>query len=171
MIRKAVTAVLSVLCCIVIAAWGLSSLGPSLEITYFQPAPVFSGVGTRFKDGTVEWFARYRSPPGKRWRQFPPVKVTRWAGFGYSKIGMNIGYVDNRGVPRSGGTTTATLMAPSWSVVLLLGWYPTIAFIRGPLRRWRRHRKGLCTQCGYDLTDNVSGTCPECGTAVSPVTG
>jgi hypothetical protein len=22
----------------------------------------------------------------------------------------------------------------------------------------------ICGQCGYDLTGNVSGTCPECGT-------
>ena len=25
----------------------------------------------------------------------------------------------------------------------------------------------LCRQCGYDLTGNVSGVCPECGTAIS----
>ena len=31
------------------------------------------------------------------------------------------------------------------------------------LRR-RRRAMGLCVQCGYDLTGNVSGVCPECGT-------
>jgi len=30
------------------------------------------------------------------------------------------------------------------------------------LRRQRR-AKGLCVRCGYDLTGNVSGVCPECG--------
>jgi predicted RNA-binding Zn-ribbon protein involved in translation (DUF1610 family) len=25
----------------------------------------------------------------------------------------------------------------------------------------------LCRQCGYDLTGNVSGVCPECGTAIT----
>ena len=25
--------------------------------------------------------------------------------------------------------------------------------------------KGLCVGCGYDLTGNVSGVCPECGQA------
>ncbi len=29
----------------------------------------------------------------------------------------------------------------------------------------RRIRPGHC-RCGYDLTGNVSGKCPECGTAV-----
>ena len=33
--------------------------------------------------------------------------------------------------------------------------------------RSRRRSKGLCTECGYDLTGNVSGKCPECGTLVS----
>lgn len=26
--------------------------------------------------------------------------------------------------------------------------------------------EGHCRRCGYDLTDNVSGVCPECGTEV-----
>ena len=35
----------------------------------------------------------------------------------------------------------------------------------------RRYSPGHCQQCGYDLTGNESGTCPECGTAVSPESG
>ena len=34
---------------------------------------------------------------------------------------------------------------------------------------WKRARckpHGFCPVCSYDLTGNVSGTCPECGTAV-----
>jgi hypothetical protein len=30
---------------------------------------------------------------------------------------------------------------------------------------WRD--RGLCPACGYDLTANVSGTCPECGAATA----
>jgi hypothetical protein len=33
------------------------------------------------------------------------------------------------------------------------------------MRRTRAARRGQCVRCGYDLTGNVSGTCPECGTA------
>ena len=29
-----------------------------------------------------------------------------------------------------------------------------------------RREIGLCVRCGYDLTGNVSGVCPECGTQV-----
>jgi len=60
-----------------------------------------------------------------------------------------------------------------WPMLVLFAAYPTITFIRGPLRRWRRRRtrwsrwrKSLCLECGYDLTGNSSGTCPECGTPV-----
>ena len=44
--------------------------------------------------------------------------------------------------------------------------YPTLTFILGPFRRWRRRRRGLCTACGYNLTGNASGVCSECGEAV-----
>ena len=35
------------------------------------------------------------------------------------------------------------------------------------LRRNRRLGRGQCLCCGYDLTANVSGVCPECGEARS----
>ena len=31
----------------------------------------------------------------------------------------------------------------------------------------RQARQGICPICDYDLTGNLSGVCPECGTAVS----
>jgi hypothetical protein len=33
---------------------------------------------------------------------------------------------------------------------------------------WRAGRRGLCRYCGYDLTGNVSGVCPECGIPSKP---
>lgn len=32
----------------------------------------------------------------------------------------------------------------------------------------RRPKPGCCIRCGYDLTGNVSGECPECGRKVDP---
>ncbi|MCH8148524.1 MAG: hypothetical protein IH987_11105 [Planctomycetes bacterium] len=55
---------------------------------------------------------------------------------------------------------------PLWLLMIAFAVYPTIAFIRGPVRRWRRHRKGLCIRCGYNLEGNVSGVCPECGSGI-----
>ncbi len=35
----------------------------------------------------------------------------------------------------------------------------------------RRKLDGFCPVCSYNLTGNVSGTCPECGTTTGPETG
>lgn len=50
--------------------------------------------------------------------------------------------------------------------IAILAAYPTFAFIHGSVRRRLRLRRGLCIKCGYDLTGNVSGACPECGKAI-----
>jgi len=55
---------------------------------------------------------------------------------------------------------------PHWLLAILFAAYPTIAFIRGPLRRYRRRRKGLCLKCGYNLTGNTTGVCSECGVEI-----
>ena len=54
---------------------------------------------------------------------------------------------------------------PLWFAIVVLWIWPCAVLVRGPMRRWRRRRKGLCLRCGFDLTGNVSGTCPECGYA------
>ncbi len=90
----------------------------------------------------------------------------QWMGTGW-------GYRTSIQIDPSGRSTQARFLIVSFlfPVVLsaLFAIYPTIAFIhfiRGPLRRSRRRRKGLCVKCGYDLTGNVTGVCPECGLKV-----
>ena len=58
------------------------------------------------------------------------------------------------------------IVLPWWMPTLALATYPTIAFVRGPLRRRRRRKRGECVSCGYNLMGNVTGVCSECGTAV-----
>lgn len=84
------------------------------------------------------------------------------------------GYVDTGNltleedyIPTSTQRFHLYLYAPLWALITVLGVYPTVAFIRGPVRRWRRRKKGACLKCAYDLTGNVTGVCPECGTAIS----
>ncbi|UCC30566.1 MAG: hypothetical protein JSU86_20500 [Phycisphaerales bacterium] len=55
------------------------------------------------------------------------------------------------------------LRFPAWVPPMALGAYPVIAFVRRAVRRRRCRQKGLCVRCGYNLTGNVSGICPECG--------
>ena len=59
-----------------------------------------------------------------------------------------------------------TWVVPRWFVLSVTPLPAGVWMVNG-IRRQRRRRRnpGLCTACGYDLTGNVSGTCPECGTA------
>ncbi len=52
-----------------------------------------------------------------------------------------------------------------WIALMLFGAYPAWTVVRCVGQRRRRKKDGFCTKCGYDLTGNVSGTCPECGSA------
>jgi len=54
------------------------------------------------------------------------------------------------------------------TVALIFGSYPALVLIRGPLRRLHRRFRGKCVHCAYDLTGNISGTCPECGIKMEP---
>lgn len=52
-------------------------------------------------------------------------------------------------------------------------WFPTLVLGLLLANRLFSHyremrREGICDQCGYDLTGNVSGNCPECGINVLP---
>lgn len=68
-----------------------------------------------------------------------------------------------RGGTAIAGTSQTRQFLNLLAASFFLGVYPAIAFCRGPLRRWRRRRWGMCLRCGYDLTGNESGVCPECG--------
>jgi len=67
-------------------------------------------------------------------------------------------------------TTGWRIRIPLVTITIVLWVLPVLAFARGPLPRLirlradRRRARGLCINCGYDLTGNVSGVCPECGT-------
>ncbi len=76
---------------------------------------------------------------------------------------QNLGYA---GSIRFVAFQVATLSIPWIPTAALFLTYPLCVLVRGLLGLRRRHRCGVCTRCGYDLTGNVSGVCPECGTAI-----
>jgi hypothetical protein len=55
------------------------------------------------------------------------------------------------------------LDVPLWLVFFVFGAYPALVLTKGIVRR-RRRKRGQCPKCGYNLTGNTSGVCPECGT-------
>ena len=58
-----------------------------------------------------------------------------------------------------------TICFPHWFVALVLAIGPTIWVLK-----WRQGRKfgpNACVNCGYDLTGNETGECPECGQIIT----
>lgn len=92
-----------------------------------------------------------------------PDRQRRWNlfGLGYSDHILCVG----GGCPAWRFRVTQARL-PLWMPLVLFAAYPLVAFARGPLRRWRRRKRSGCRQCGYNLTGNVSGRCPECGATV-----
>lgn len=90
------------------------------------------------------------------WRKIPPGAPPTYAS--WDALATNW-YVYGRWPHMQYTTGTWGFVLPLWIPLLLSG---------GPagLLWWldsRRPRRGRCVNCGYDLTGNVSGTCPECG--------
>ena len=104
--------------------------------------------------GTISYFDPH-TPPGWFW-EVPRAEV-------YSMPGVPLTFLSRRHLVMGVHSPIWMLDVPLWTIFVVTTPYPTIAFIRGPLRRWRRRKRGECVNCGYDLTGNVTGVCSECG--------
>jgi hypothetical protein len=62
--------------------------------------------------------------------------------------------------------TGYSLVLPLWFVAISTAVAPALWWWKKP----RQIRTGDCSTCGYDLTGNTSGVCPECGVPVEGVT-
>lgn len=87
-----------------------------------------------------------------------PIKIPA----GHGEYPREVNPIWNRKTPE----LVYSLHLPLWALFGILLIYPTVALTCGPLRAWRRRNRGLCVKCGYDLTGNTSGICPECGTTI-----
>jgi hypothetical protein len=117
---------------------------------------VFAGAGTSWRrlgvaiehDTVTTWLTPAGGPA-------PLATYLAWAG----RPGIN---------RASAAMPFAAVRVPWWMVVLLFAALPLwrgASSFRRDRRRRRRAVRNCCPECGYDLTANVSGVCPECGTA------
>jgi hypothetical protein len=192
MIRRIVIVMLSLATIITSAVWAVSFRTPvlcevpayTLEIaaldgrlilTYRHPAP-FTLNATPYKT-VVEWFESLDRSP-----RIPICPACQRPENDHAPHCFMRGvYVDlfspreDRVLAWRGGTwhtqvrdgwRTNEARAVLWPAIPLLGAFPLVAFFRGPLRRYRRQRRNLCVQCGYNLTGLIEPRCPECGTPI-----
>lgn len=71
--------------------------------------------------------------------------------------------IDGVRLPGTFGTHQETRVSFAWPAILF-------AAVAGGLIAYTLRRQlepGQCLRCGYDLTGNISGICPECGTSVA----
>ena len=134
MIRKAIIIALLLL--------ALATIGVGIA-SYYQPIHL------------VDWSLRgesysFSSVNGRFWVKrngmipfYDPGPHPSWVWEDYGAFGMTIRF-------------------PGWLPVLLLALL-LATFLLGPLRRDRRRKRNQCIHCGYNLTGNESGACPECG--------
>lgn len=171
MIRKTIIVML------ILAAVGATGLGIATcfePILWTEPKDVGRrAYGVAVCRGEVALhYWRFKARPGSRSRRLTldPFATyrneIRLGATAYSRSWKNPPLEYRIAVNDQGGggtlvTTDVRLLV--WPLAVAFAAYPTIAFIRGPVRRWRRQRKGQCVKCGYNLTGNVSGVCPECG--------
>ena len=120
--------------------------------TYAPPSAQWTIFLVRGRIGYVD---SQRSIPGwtcnpfhSEWKFHAEMTWTRFA-----HIFLGFGLPDK--------DATGMLYGPLWLPVVAVGFPTAVLWWRD-----RRPKAGCCTACKYDLTGNVSGTCPECGTAV-----
>ena len=71
----------------------------------------------------------------------------------------------NVGIPPSLYGSRTVISIPDWELASAFLLLPVFTFWRW--RRWKKLVSPLdCIECGYNLTGNGSGVCPECGTPV-----
>jgi hypothetical protein len=80
------------------------------------------------------------------------------------RFGFFIGNCDITGLTSFAVFKRWEVAMPFWALVLFSGIGPART-AWSAIRSRRRRSPAACLSCGYDLTANLSGTCPECGTS------
>ena len=97
------------------------------------------------------WLSIQRYPDDTTLFWSPEVPATYGSLIGFT-------YLTGKGQGRHRYTS---LEIPSWFLMLIFATAPAVW-----LYKWNKRRKfgpNACPACGYDLTGNESGVCPECG--------
>jgi len=123
------------------------------------------------REGGMRWFlearrGQYRAPPGMVCKgRFLPGRL----GFRACNDGLRRVVLPGLSIEwwwQASGYRRFDVGVGFFTLAFLAALYPTVRVIAEKRRSIVRRRKGLCVSCAYDLTGNVSGICPECGTRI-----
>jgi hypothetical protein len=167
--------VLSLLLCVATAAPWVRSYGVRDSLRWLSPKRTVAGGGEAGAGSLrLFWVRRVTS-------QAAPIGIayaTGWtlgrdrpdgyyggdvedlitSGVGWQAAGFACGRRDILGY------RMRCVVVPMPAIAVVSFCVPLVCYARRR-RRHRRSAQGHCPACGYDLTGNVSGVCPECGKA------
>ena len=181
MIRKVITVLLATASCVIGAAW-VASWSHRLTGTVYGESSFFE---FRIHDGYLQgtYVAvdsdaasrmgtslasmvngnRLRSPIGNRLRS--PITPPRPTSL------FHHGPLPGRGGWGPQVVQGTIFGFALWPLLIVTAPFPTLMIARGTrnaIRYRRRRKRGLCAACGYNLTGNTSGVCPECAERIGP---
>jgi len=147
---------------LILVAWGV---GVGWCVVYRQaPNLVIWAQGvisyTRFPE-TVDmtiFFQEGWTVRASLWRVKKRAAAGQVASLLRYDLGLRLPWIRDVGRP---GTRVTSYTLPLWIPLVVVA-IPTVVF----WYRGRRPPPGHCQTCGYNLTGNVSGRCPECGKPV-----
>jgi hypothetical protein len=109
----------------------------------------------------VSWWTRLgHNDPAK---EFVPQWARTEFFLGQNSLHYWHGFIARHNKAETNVNQSWAVGAPCWFVVALMLIIP-LAYVLEDRRRKFRRRSAACEKCGYNLTGNVSGVCPECGT-------
>ena len=145
------------ICCILILAAWFSTIPlfgkPRLSVIWHNEHSLYSlGFG-----GVTRACFPASTPPFPRgltcrWLTETPPASRGWGGHGFRWIYRSSSFIKS-------------LDIPLWIFLLPVG----VATLMLWGRDRKHHKPGHCRKCGYNLTGNESGLCPECGLAVAAI--
>jgi hypothetical protein len=116
-----------------------------------------------YPPGTV--FHWDREDPERAYFHFDGIIINEAPTVIFSRFGFYFGTSRLYTPPDSTNFHAKDAAVPLWFIAVLTGVFPGLRALNW-LRSPRRARPGFCAKCGYNLTGNTSGVCPECGTPV-----
>ena len=136
---------------------------PKARLRYFKPYYRFHGM----TPASFTYDHSFRYDPWTSGHLSLPAptngKDLWWHGVQYSRFTDYFNHI-----------TLRQLWLPIWLIAvgfLMLPMLHMALWLRERVRVGRHRRRGRCLSCGYDLTGNTTGVCPECGTPVAEKAG